>query len=139
MISDDKYLAFVKTIETDLSAGKSELVIAALTAAKLTWKETGYFDISAEVAPVMNSAQAIKVALELNKTQSLAKKLVREGDVQYLVKLKDVKTESSALKVQDQEMLERQKSMGAYQAWVDSFKKTAKIETNTNLTNPPAK
>ncbi len=139
MISDDKYLAFVKAIETDLSAGKSEKVVEALSAGKLAWKETGYFDISAEVAPVMNSSQAIKVALELSKTQPLAKKLVREGDVQYLVKLKDVKIESSVLKAQDQELLERQKSMGAYQAWVDSFKKTAKIQTNESLTNPPAK
>ncbi|MEQ1723703.1 MAG: SurA N-terminal domain-containing protein, partial [Pseudobdellovibrio sp.] len=138
MLSDDKYLAFVKAIETDLSAGKSEQVVASLAAAKLTWKETGYFDIAAEVAPVMNSAQAIKIGLELNKAQPVAKKLVREGDVQFLVKLKDIKTDSGDLKTADREMLERQKSMGAYQAWVDSFKKTAKIETNASLTNPQA-
>lgn len=136
MLSDEKYLAFIKGIETDLSSGTTEAVVAKLNSAKLNWKETGYFDIAAEVAPMMNSAQAIKVGLELSKAQPVSKKLVREGDVQYLVKLKDIKTESGDLKAQDQSMLERQKSMETYQAWVDAFKKTAKIETNTGLTNP---
>ena len=110
--------------------------MARLNASKLNWKETGYFDIAAEVAPVMNSAQAIKVALELSKTNPVAKKLVREGSVQFLIKLKDVKTEIGDLKEQDQNMLEKQKSMGAYQAWVESFRKSARIQTNSNLTNP---
>lgn len=136
LIGEEKYLEFIKSIETDLAAGKAEAVVARLTAAKLGWKETGYFDIATEVAPVMNSAQAIKAALELNKANPVAKKLIREGGNQYLIKLKDVKTEASVLKAEDRTMLEKQRSMGAYQAWVESFKKTARIETNSDLTNP---
>ncbi len=136
LIGEEKYLEFIKSIETELSAGKAEAVVARLTAAKLGWKETGYFDIAAEAAPVMNSAQAIKAALELTKANPVAKKLIREGGNQYLIKLKDVKTEASELKAEDRNMLEKQKSMGAYQAWVESFKKTARIETNSDLTNP---
>lgn len=136
LISDEKYLSFIKSIETDLSAGKSDEVVARLTAAKLSWKETGYFDIASEVAPVMNSAQAIKVGLELSKAQPIAKKIVREGDVQFLIKLKDIKTEMGDLMAQDESMMEKQKSMGAYQAWIDTFKKSARIETNSDLTNP---
>ena len=134
LIADENYLSLTKSIEADLSAGKSAEVTARIAAAKLAWKETGYFDIAAEVAPGMNSTQAIKLALELNKNQPLAKKLVREGDVQYLIRLKDVKFEATELKAQDQSVIERQKSTSAYSAWVDSFKKTAKIETNSALT-----
>ena len=136
IISDEKYIAFIKSIENDLSTGKSDSVVTQLNAAKLNWKETGYFDIAAEVAPIMNSVQAIKLALELTKVHPIAKKLVREGNVQFLIKLKDVKTEAGDFKTQDQNMLEKQKSLGVYQAWVAAFKKSARIETNTNLTNP---
>lgn len=136
LILDEKYLEFIKSVETDLAAGKSGEVVERLNSAKFSWKETGYFDIAEEVAPVMNSAQAIKAALELSKTQPVAKKLVREGSVQFLIKLKDVKTEAGDLKAQDQNMLEKQKFMSAYQAWVESFRKSARIETNSNLTNP---
>ena len=135
MIGEEKYLTLAKTLEADAASGKSAEVAEALAAAKLTWKETGYFDIAAEVAPGMNSAQAIKVALELSKAQPLAKRLVREGEVQFLVRLKDVKTETSELKSQDQSAIEKQKTNSAYSAWIDSFKKTAKIETNPALTS----
>ncbi len=134
LIADEKYLSFISGIEKDLSAGNSEAVVAQLTKAKLNWQETGYFDIAAEVVPVMNSAQAIKVALSLTNAQPIAKKLVREGDTQFLIKLKDIKTDVGDFKIQDQSVIERQKSMGAYQAWVDSFKKSSRIEVNLSLT-----
>ena len=136
LIGEEKFLEFIKSVEAELSSGKAEAVVARLTSAKLAWKETGYFDIAAEVAPVMNSAQAIKAALELNKANPVAKKLIREGSNQFLIKLKDIKTEAAVLKIEDRNMLEKQKSMGAYQAWVESFRKTARIETNSDLTNP---
>ncbi|MEK6628790.1 MAG: SurA N-terminal domain-containing protein [Bdellovibrionota bacterium] len=134
LISDEKYLDFISSIEKGLSSGKSEDVIGKMLAAKLNWKETGYFDISSEVAPLMNSSQAVKMAMSLSRSEPLAKKLIREGDTQFLIKLKDIKTDQSDLKAQDQTMLERQKSMGTYQAWIDSFKKSAQIETNSGLT-----
>lgn len=133
MIADEQYIAFVKMIESNLSAGQLEELNKNLAAHKMTWKETGFFDLAAEVAPVMNSAQAIKVGLELSKTQPMAKRLVREGDVQFLVKLKDFKVEASEVKVQDQELIERQVSIDAYRSWIENFKKSASIETNTAL------
>lgn len=135
LIADEKYINFINTVEKDLAAGKSDDVISRLSAAKLNWKETGYFDIAAEVAPVMNSAQAIKMALSMTKAQPIAKKLIREGDTQFLIKLKDLKTDVSEFKAQDQSAIERQKSMEVYQSWVDSFRKAARIETNSSLTS----
>ena len=136
IFADENYLSFVKSVEADLSAGKTEEAAAKVAAAKIPWKQTGFFDISAEVAPGMNSAQAIKAALELSKAQPMSKRLIREGDMQFLVRLKDVKVETAELKAQDQSMMEKQNSNSAYSAWVESFKKTAKIETNTALTTP---
>ena len=134
LIADESYLTFIKNVEADLAAGKASEAAAKVAAAKLAWKETGYFDIAADSAPGINSAQAIKTALELTKAQPLAKKLIREGDVQYLLRLKDIKVQASELKAQDQTAMEKQKSNSAYGAWIESFKKTAKIEINSALT-----
>lgn len=130
---DEQYLNFIKSIEAALAAGKLDEVTKTLSTNKMNWKETGYFDLAVEVVPVMNSAQAMKIALELTKAQPIAKRLVREGDVQFLVKLKDFKTEASEIKPQDQELLVRQASTEAYRLWIESFKKSARIETNTAL------
>lgn len=133
LIADEQYAQFIKAVEADLTAGKIEEVVKTLAANKMSWKETGFFDLASEVVPGMNSAQALKVALELNKTQAMAKRLIREGDVQFLVRLKDFKTEAADIKPQDQELLQRQASTEAYRLWVDNFKKTASIKTNTDL------
>ena len=133
LLAHEQYLNFAKTIEADLAAGHMDQVVKTLNDAKMSWKETGYFDLAAEVVPGMNSAQAMKVALELSKSQPLAKKLVREGDTQFLIKWKDAKFEAAEVKPQDQELLERQKSTEAYRSWIEAFKKTAKVETNTDL------
>ncbi len=133
LYADEQYSNFIKAIESDLAAGKLEEVTKTLAENKMNWKETGFFDLAAEVAPGMNSSQALRVALELNKSQPMAKRLVREGDVQFLVKLKDFKTEASDVKPQDQELLQRQASTEAYRLWVESFKKSASIQTNSAL------
>ncbi len=131
--ANESYAVFIKAIETDLAAGKVDAVTKTLADNNMKWKETGYFDMAAEVVPVINSTQALKIALDLTKDQPVAKRLVREGDAQFLLKLKDAKIETASVKPQDQELLERQKSSEAYRSWIEDFKKTARIETNSSL------
>lgn len=133
LIAEEEFSALVKAVESHLAVGKADEALAVLATHKINWKETGFFDIGAETIPGINSPQALKVAFELNKTQPIAKKLVREGENQFLFKFKEAKTEVVDLKAQEQEMLERQKSAEVYRSWVENFKKSAKIDTNTNL------
>lgn len=134
LLSNKKYLEFTQDVEKKLAASQLEAAVAQLLAAKMSWKETGYFDISNEVAPVMNSSQAIKIAVGLNMSKPMANRLIREGESLYLIKLKDIKKSADTLPAKDQNVIERQKSMSAYQSWLDSFKKSAKIMINTQLT-----
>lgn len=134
LVLEDRFNVFVKDIETKMNEGKTDEVLSALNQAKLGWKETGFFDIASETAPVMNSAQAIKMGLSLSKSNPIASRLVREGDAQYLIRLKDTKVETTELNPPEQEKLEKQKSSSAYSAWVETFKKSAKIEVNKSLT-----
>jgi peptidyl-prolyl cis-trans isomerase D len=132
LIQKEEFDAVTKSVETALSAGKTDEALNIISQNKMPWKETGYFDLAAENVPVINSTQALKTSFELTKASPVAKKLVREGDSQYLLKFKDTKSEGAAI-AKDQEAADRQKSMEAYRLWVDNFRKTAKIETNTNL------
>ncbi len=136
LIAENKYLTFIKGIEASLAEGKTDVVLEQLTASKLTWKETGFFDLASEVAPGINSSQAIKSVLDLTKAQPVLKKLVREGDTQYVVRLKDLRTDTVELKSQDKDQLLKQKTTSAYASWVDAYKATAKVETNLALTAP---
>lgn len=135
LLADEKYLAFVKEIETDVAAGNADAAKAKLAQVKMAWKDTGYFNLAVEAAPVMNSAQAIKAALELTKAAPYAKKLVREGDTQYFIKLADVKVATGQLEGQEESLIEKQKANSAFTSWLNDFKKAAKIQTNTSLTS----
>jgi peptidyl-prolyl cis-trans isomerase D len=135
IISDEKYLSLLKQIEKALSEGQFDAVKSILTQEKLSWQNTGYFSLAAEVAPIMNSSQAVKLALTLTKADPIARKLVREGDTQFIVRLSDIKTDVENVKPEDQSMLEKQKATSAFSAWISNFKKSAKIQTNSALTS----
>ncbi|MBC7421314.1 MAG: SurA N-terminal domain-containing protein [Bdellovibrio sp.] len=133
MIANEEYATFIKTIETEVAAGKTNEAMQTLTKNNMKWKETGFFDIAAEAVPVINSNQVMKAALQLTKAEPTAKKLIREGDTQYVVRLKDAKMENTVVKAQQEELQEKQKSTEAYRSWVENFKKSAKVETNSAL------
>ena len=134
LIQDEEFSSLTKSVEAAMAAGKTDEALQIINQSKLTWKQTGPFDLASETVPTINSSQAVKAAFELTKTNPVAKKLVREGDTQYLLKLKDTVTaQASAITPLDQEALVRQKSSEAYRSWVDQFKKKADIETNSAL------
>ncbi len=133
MIAKDEYSAFIKSVETDVAAGKIDAAMQTLTKNNMKWKESGYFDIAADAVPGINSAPVMKASLELTKAAPLSKNLVREGDVQYLVRLKDAKIESSTTKPQDEQLQEKQRSTEAHRLWVENFRKSAKVDTNSAL------
>jgi hypothetical protein len=94
----------------------------------LKWVESGYFDLTTEQIPGLNSAELFKASLELTKQNPVGKYLVREGDAQYVIKLVDAKTTrtDSGEKEADQ----RQKSLSGYAKWVSELRKTSKVSTN---------
>ena len=134
LIQEQEFSTMTKSVEAALAAGKSAEAEQIINQNKLAWKDSGFFDLAAEAVPTINSSQALKAALELNKENPLAKKLIREGDTQYLLKLKNsTSTAAKAVSTADAEVINRQKSSEAYRLWIEDFKKTAEIETNTAL------
>lgn len=133
IIANEEYSSFIKSIEADMTAGKADAAIQTLAKNNMKWKESGYFDLAMEAVPGINSVPVMKASLELTKSSPLSKNLVRDGEVQYLLRLKDTKIDSGAVKAQDKELQEKQRSTDAYRLWVENFRKSAKIETNSTL------
>lgn len=134
LLAEEKYTAVAKEIEKALADNNTQLVESILAQHKLAWTNSGYFDLGAEVVPQANSSALFKASIDLNAKAPYAKNLVREGDAQYVLKLKDKKT--NAIAGQDgrqTELLNKQKSFSQYQQWVDFHKRKASIETNNQL------
>ncbi len=140
LILTEDFSTFAKSIEAALAAGKLEEAVQLTSQNKITWKETGFFDLAAETIPGLPSAQVVKASFELNKANPIAKKLIRESDSQYFLKFKGMTTNSAAVvDSAKSDSLSRQKSTEAYRQWIDGHRKTSKIETNTSLLQDTSK
>lgn len=138
-----KVLAEQKTLET---AKQIEEHIAKNSDAKsaeelvnkmnLKLKETGLFEISTESVPAIGSPAAFKAALELTKEKPVSKSLVKDGDSQYLLILKEMtKVPVTDAKTEEKrnQMMDKQKSFSQYQYWLDNHKKSFSINRNPDI------
>lgn len=133
LLAEEKLVSLAKSLEEIVSKNPSE-VESFLSKNRLNWSETGFFDLSSENIPQLNSAAVFKASIELSKNNPFAKNLIREGDSQYLIKFKESKKGVASPAIADQvQQAAKQKSFGGYQKWVDSYKKRAQIETNGQL------
>lgn len=103
----------------------------------LKWEETGFVDASAEMLPKIQSQAARDAVDELSKDQKFLKRMIIEGQRRYIIKLKEFKKEQKAepkqnIAAQD-EMAERQRAEGVFEAWLGGVRKNSKIDVNTEL------
>lgn len=134
LLAEEKYTEVAKQLEKALAENNTAQVDSILAQNKLAWVNSGFFDLGAEVVPQVNSAALFKASVGLNAKSPYAKNLVREGDSQYVLKLKETKTVAVAGQDSRQaELLSKQKSFSQYQQWVDFNKRKASIEMNNQL------
>lgn len=132
MLADQKLTEVVQKLEKEI-ANQPQAVDSLLKEYQLAWKDSGYFDLSLDAIPGLNSALVFKAALELNAKNPYAKNLIRDGDSQYLVKFKDLKKMAANQPPEQTELLVRQKSYSGFQKWVNGYKQTSKIEYNDQI------
>ena len=131
-LAEEKYLILAKELENLTSQNPAEIE-NYLAKNNLKWSESGFFDLATENVPQINSNAVFKASAELTKQNPFAKNLIREGDSQFLIKLKEMKKISITSTNEQLDQLAQQKSFGSYQKWVDIYKKRAQIETNDQL------
>lgn len=136
LMASEKFEAEMKIFDEAVTQGKTEVVDSKLKMFGVEWDETGYFDLSAESVPKMNSAVALQAAFEVSEAKPFLGKVIRDGGSRFILKFKGMKKEPL---VADEKSLvaqmTREKSMDIYGQWIEQEKKTTKIERNLELLN----
>lgn len=133
LILSDKLDADTKAIEEALASGNANKVEQLVKSLGLSFEETGFFDLSAETVPKLNSPVANQAVGEITEAKPLLNRLVRDGGQKYVLKLKALKkepmTDSKALLAS----LSRERTGEMVNQWLESVKKDSKIEKNNQV------
>jgi peptidyl-prolyl cis-trans isomerase D len=99
----------------------------------LNWKDSGTFDLGAEAIPGLGSQKVIDSLSEILAKPREAH-FIQEGDVHYIVKLKDVRNAATSTDSKSSaEALQKVKAQNLFEAWVQSFRQTSKVEINPKI------
>lgn len=135
LLAEEKNTEVAKQLEEMAAKGDVQAVNDFMAKTGLKWTESGYFDLTQDALPGVNSEALFKAALELSKASPVAKALVREGDAQYVLKLVDVKSETVTAPPEARELADTQKSMSGYSKWITELRKSANVSTNDAVIN----
>lgn len=133
LLAEEKNTQISQQFEEAVSKGDQQAINSLVASSGLKWTETGYYDLSVNQWPNLNSEVLFKASLDLSKTNPYSKSLVREGDAQYLLKLVDVKAEPVQANSDQSPMPTNSKSLSGYSKWVSELRKSAKVSTNSAL------
>jgi peptidyl-prolyl cis-trans isomerase D len=162
LIAKEKIAAATKTIEAAVQKGDEAGITSAIKSLGLAWDETGYFDLSSEAVPKLNSQVASQAAFELSPKKTLLDHLVHDGSAVYVLKFNGVKKEAVTTAPADAkpavklaknaktgkalavaapknpeetatEAVVRERSGEMFGRWMDQVKKTATIEKNPEV------
>jgi parvulin-like peptidyl-prolyl isomerase len=133
LVLTEKIDADLKTLEEALAQGNSAGVDQGLKALGVSFDETGFFDLNAESIPKINSPVASQAMGELSEAKPLLGRLVRDGNLKYVLKLKATKKESSGDTKTLVASLSRERSGEMLNQWLEKAKKSSRIEKNTQV------
>lgn len=137
ILADEKLMADMKVLEEAVSKGDEAALEGGLKAMNAKWEETGAFDLSQDAAPKINSNMANNALTELTMEQKLLKRIIRDGDEKYILKLKDAKMEAPvAVDSMTKTMTESFRSNMLFGNWLNEFKKVSKVHVNDALLKP---
>lgn len=125
--------AEIKGLDAALAAGDSAKIESSLARLKTAWEETGLIEIAAENWPKVTSPAVKNAAFDLTKAQPYSKTLVRDGNFKYVLLLKDAKMEAPKAASTEEVMLQRRRGDGLFEAWVNQYRKTSKVDVNTSI------
>jgi len=138
-LGKEKAEATVKTLDEALAKGDESMVNNIVKTFKGTsWEETGFVDLGSDSIPKLNTPAASEGVFELTSAQPLLKRLVRDGNFKYILKLKGVKTEAgSAPEASAMEMNSKRRAEGQFEAWINQFRKESHVSMNTEALQQP--
>lgn len=132
-LTKEKVDAALKALDEALAKGDDASVSTHLKELKASWEETGLVELGSENFPKISSPVATEAIFELKKSEPLLKRLVRDGNMKYVLKLKESKVEEGkALEVMAAEMMQKRRGDGMFEAWVNQFRSKSHVTMNTD-------
>lgn len=137
ILSQDRSQELIKKLEDALAQGNESDVQAVLNQMKIEWKETGLVSLTQDSWPQLNSTVARGAALETSQASPLLKRLVRDGGQKFVIRLKEFKNESAKAErtAADQQLAQRKRSDGLFEAWTSQYRAKSDVEMNQQLLN----
>jgi peptidyl-prolyl cis-trans isomerase D len=132
LILTEKFDGEIKSLEEALVKSDITKVDQIIKSWGLNWEETGFFDLAQDSVPKLTGQVVSQAAFELSETRPLLNRLVRDGGAKFVMKIKASKSET----VKDPSILSemaKENSYGLFSQWIESAKKSAKIEKNNEL------
>ncbi len=137
LLANEKIAADMKVLDEAVAKGDEAALDNGLKALNAKWEETGLFDLSQDAAPKINSQMANNAIPELTLENKLLKRIVRDGEEKYVLKLKEAKMDTPvALDPMTKTMTESFRSNLLFGNWLNEFKKVSKVEVNNELLKP---
>ena len=105
----------------------------------LTWKTTGFFNITKENIPgVGRSEEFLDQAMELSEENEYASEMVYQGESAYLLKYRGARFDMAKKEGQSQmdffkNLMKQQKANAMIQDWTNSLKEEASIKINPDI------
>ncbi|UXR63163.1 SurA N-terminal domain-containing protein [Bdellovibrio bacteriovorus] len=132
-LTKEKAEAAIKALDEALVKGDEAAVNAQLKELKATWEETGLVSLDSETFPKITSSVATEAVFELTKAEPLLKRLVRDGNAKYVLKLKESKVEEvkTTLEPMSVEMVQKRRGDGMFEAWINQFRSKSHVTMNT--------
>ncbi|WP_413584616.1 SurA N-terminal domain-containing protein [Bdellovibrio sp. HCB274] len=133
-MTKEKAEAAIKALDEALAKGDEAAVNAQLKEMKATWDETGFVEIGADSFPKITSRVATDSIFELTKAEPVLKRLVRDGNQKFVLKLKETKVEGiKSVEPMSLEMAQKRRGDGMFESWVNQFRKESHVTTNKQV------
>jgi parvulin-like peptidyl-prolyl isomerase len=133
LILTEKIDGELKTLEAALAQGNSSAIDQSLKALGVSYEETGFFELNADSIPKINSPVASQAVGELSDAKPFLGRLVRDGNMKYVLKLKATKKEPSGDTKTLVATLSRERTGEMVNQWLEQAKKSSHIEKNTQV------
>lgn len=133
LIAKDQMEEKIKSIEAVLTKGSLPDLNNELKTQNLKWQETGFFDLSAEEIPQLGGAFIADAVFEVTPDKPLLNRIVRDGDLRYVFKLKDLKSEEKKADPKSNMIANKDRFGDALDSWLEDYRKKSVIEMNQSV------
>lgn len=133
LLAQEQFDVAMKDLEEVLKKNDRAAIDAWVAKHGLGWKETGNFGLDTDLIPGLDSVTASGAAFELSSPGTVLTRIVRDGDVRFILSLKSRVTDATAKAAAEPETAQMQRAEQMFMSWVEQQKKTARIERNPQL------